>query len=114
MPDWTFDAAHQNGYRSAAFSDSSGQSMSETTLLIKRMPSELKQWLADEAARNKRSMNKEVIRLVEKARALRAAAARPAKDPQTIARIVQDLQAMPVLDTRRMDDALYDPAGMPR
>jgi Arc-like DNA binding domain len=88
--------------------------MSDATLLIKRMPSELKQWLADEAARNARSMNKEAIRLLEEARALREAAIRPARDTQAIARILKDLQSMPVLDTRTMDDALYDQTGMPK
>jgi len=88
--------------------------MSDATLLIKRMPSELKQWLADEAARNARSMNKEAIRLLEEARALREAARRPTRDTQAIARILKDLQAMPVRDTRSMDDALYDETGMPK
>ena len=88
--------------------------MSDATLLIKRMPSELKQWLADEAARNARSMNKETIRLLEEARALREATVRPARDTRAIARILKDLQAMPVLDTRTMDDALYDETGMPK
>ena len=31
--------------------------MTETTLLIKRMPADLKDWLASEAQRNHRSMN---------------------------------------------------------
>jgi len=88
--------------------------MTDATLLIKKMPSELKQWLADEAARNARSMNKETIRLLEEARALRQAATRPARDAQAIARILKDLQAMPVLDARPMDDTLYDGTGMPR
>ena len=88
--------------------------MSDATLLIKRMPSELKQWLASEAARNARSMNKETIRLLEEARAVREAATRPARDTQAIARILRDLQTMPVLDARPMDDALYDETGMPK
>ena len=41
-------------------------------------------------------------------------ATRPAKDTQAIARILKDLQAMPVLDTRAMDDLLYDKTGMPK
>jgi len=88
--------------------------VSDATLLIKKMPSELKQWLADEAARNARSMNKETIRLLEEARALRESATQPARDTLAIARILTDLQAMPVLDTRPMDEALYDETGMPK
>jgi hypothetical protein len=42
--------------------------MTEATLLIKKIPSDLKEWLAAEALRNHRSMNKETIRLLEVAR----------------------------------------------
>ena len=88
--------------------------MSDATLLIKRMPSELKQWLAEEAARNARSMNKETIRLLEEARALRETAARPVRNAQASAQILKDLQALPVHDARPMDEILYDASGMPR
>lgn len=88
--------------------------MSDATLLIKRMPSELKQWLAAEAARNARSMNKETIRLLEEARALRETAARPGRNAQAIAQILKDLQALPVQDARPMDEILYDASGLPR
>lgn len=88
--------------------------MSAATLLIKGIPSELKQWLSEEAARNARSMNKETIRLLDEARALRQAAAKPARNAHAIARILKDLQALPVRDTRSMDQVLYDKAGMPK
>lgn len=88
--------------------------MSGATLLIKRMPSGLKQWLADEVARNARSMNDETIRLLEAARALRESTSRPARNTQAIARILKDLQALPLVDVRAMDAALYDESGMPR
>lgn len=88
--------------------------MNEATMLIKRMPSELKQWLADEAARNDRSMNKETIRLLEEARALRQNAPKPERDTKTIERILKDFRAMPILDKRPMDDVLYDKSGMPK
>ena len=54
--------------------------MSDATLLIKKMPSDLKDWLAAEAQRNHRSMNKETIRLLEEARSLRDKADKPARD----------------------------------
>jgi len=88
--------------------------MTEATMLIKRMPSDLKQWLADEAARNDRSMNKETIRLLEEARALRLSAAKPARDAKRIERILKDFRAMPILDKRPMDDVLYDESGLPK
>ena len=88
--------------------------MSDATLLIKGMPADLKQWLADEATRNARSMNKETIRLLEEARAQRESATRPARNTRAIARILKDLQALPVLDARAMDEALYDASGMPK
>jgi hypothetical protein len=37
-----------------------------------------------------------------------------ARNPQAIARILQDLQGLHVLDVRSMDAALYDETGMPR
>lgn len=88
--------------------------MNDATLLIERMPSGLKQWLADEAARNARSMNDETIRLLEAARALRESATRPARNTHAIARILKDLQALPVVDASAMDEAPYDETGMPR
>ena len=88
--------------------------MSDMTMLIMGMPSELKRWLSDEAARNGRSISDEAICLLEEARARREAATRPARNTQAIARLLKDLQAMPVLDARTMDEALYGETGMPR
>ena len=88
--------------------------MNEASLLIKKLPSGLKQWLADEAARNARSVNDETISLLEEARALRESATRPARNTQAIARILKDLQALPVVDARTMHEALYDETRMYR
>lgn len=87
--------------------------MSDTTILIRGMPSELKQWLADEASRNARSTSEEAVCLLKTARALRESAPRRARNPQAIARILKDLQGLPVLDARSMNAALYDEKGMP-
>lgn len=81
---------------------------------IRGMPSELRQWLADEAARNDRSMSEEAICLLEAARALRESALGSARSPQAIEQILKDLQALPLLDARAMDAVLYDETGMPR
>ena len=87
--------------------------MNDATLLIKKMPADLKLWLAHEAARNDRSMNKETIRLLEEARALRENAPKPERDSKAIAKILKDLRALPVMDKRPMDEVLYDETGMP-
>ncbi len=88
--------------------------MTEATLLIKKMPADLKDWLAAEAVRNHRSMNKETICLLEEARSLRNQAGKPARDAQSIAGILQAMHALPVLDARPMNEALYDASGLPR
>jgi plasmid stability protein len=88
--------------------------MSDATLLIKKMPAELKQWLAREAARHDRSMNKETIRLLEEARALRENAPNAERDPKAIEKILKGLRALPVIDRRPMEEILYDESGMPR
>ena len=88
--------------------------MTEATLLIKKIPSDLKDWLAAEALRNHRSMNKETIRLLEEARSLRDRAGKPERDSQSIANILQAMHALPVLDVRHMNEALYDASGLPQ
>ena len=88
--------------------------VSDATLLIKKMPADLKLWLAREAARNDRSMNKETIRLLEEARALRENASKPERDNEAIQQILKDLQALPIKDKRPMDEVLYDKTGMPK
>ena len=88
--------------------------MTDATLLIKKIPSDLKDWLAAEAQRNRRSMNKETIRLLEEARRVRSKAGKPARDGQSIAGILQAMHNLPVLDARPMSEALYDASGLPR
>lgn len=88
--------------------------MTEATLLIKRIPVDLKQWLVVEAARNDRSMNKEAIRLLEEARAIRENESRPARDAKSIARILEKIRSLPTLDARPINEMLYDESGMPK
>ena len=89
-------------------------SMTVATLLIKKMPADLKDWLAGEAQRNHRSTNKQIIFLLEKARSLGSTATKPARDAQAIAGVLQAMQALPVLDSRPMNDVLYDTSGLPQ
>lgn len=86
----------------------------EATLSIKRMPADLKDWLASEAHRNHRTMNKEAIRLLEEARALREKAAPPERDPRALATILASMHALPVQDARPLDEVLYDASGLPQ
>ncbi len=88
--------------------------MTEATLLIKRMPADLKTWLAGEAQRNHRSMNKETIQLLEEARALRDKVAKPERDAQALANILATMHALPVLDARPSNEMLYDASGLPQ
>ena len=88
--------------------------VSDATLLIKKVPSDLKDWLAAEALRNHRSMNKETIRLLEEARSLRDKAGKPARSVQSIAGILRTMHALPVLDARPMNVVLYDASGLPQ
>lgn len=88
--------------------------MNDATLLIKKMPAELKQWLAKEAAQHDRSMNKEAIRLLEEARSLRESTSAPRGDEKTVAQILKNLHALPLLDKRPMEEILYDEGGMPK
>ena len=87
--------------------------MNDATLLIKRIPADLKLWLAREATRNDRSMSQETIRLLEEARAMRESAPKPERDRKAIERIVKDLRALPIEDKRPMDEVLYGESGMP-
>lgn len=88
--------------------------MSDTTLVIRGMPSDLKQWLFNEAARNGRSMSDEAVCLLATARAVRETVCRRTRNPQAIGQILKDLQGLPLLDARAMDAVLYDETGMPR
>ena len=86
--------------------------MNDANLLIKKMPSDLKLWLAREAGRNDRSMNKETIRLLEEARALRENVQKHDRESSAIEQIIKDLRALPILDARPMNEVLYDESGM--
>lgn len=81
-------------------------------MLIKQMPDELKTWIADEARRNHRSMNKEALALLETARAQRAA--RPRADAADIDALLARFRGLPDLDRRSADEILgYDANGLP-
>jgi len=81
-------------------------------MLIKQMPGDLKAWIADEARRHHRSMNKEAVALLETARAQRAGQT-PATAGDIDALLVR-FRALPDLDRRAADEILgYDDNGLP-
>ena len=81
-------------------------------MLIKQIPDELKTWIADEARRHHRSMNKEALALLETARAQRAG--RPHADAGDIDALLARFRALRDLDRRTDDEILgYDDNGLP-
>lgn len=81
-------------------------------ILIKQMPDDLKAWIAEEARRHRRSMNKEAIAQLEAARARGAGHRREAG--QGVDGLLARFRALPDLDRRSADEILgYDDAGLP-
>lgn len=81
-------------------------------MLIKQMPDELKTWIADEARRHRRSMNKEALALLETARAQRAGP--PRAGEADIDALLTRFRRLPELDRRTADEILgYDEQGLP-
>jgi 23S rRNA pseudoU1915 N3-methylase RlmH len=87
--------------------------MSEV-MTIKQMSADLKRYWAEEAKRHDRSMNKEVLRVLEEERARREAAKSPAKDMDSIMAAARRLQSFAVVDQRPIEEILYDEEGMPK
>lgn len=87
--------------------------MSEV-LTLKQMPDDLKKFWAAEAKRNARSINGEIIRVLEEERARREGAVPPVKNMAEIMEAAQRSQSFKVVDARPIEDILYDEAGMPK
>ena len=87
--------------------------MSEV-MIIKQIPVDLKKFWADEAKRHDRSMNREVLRVLEEERTRRQAAQPSVKDIDSILAAASRLQSFAVLDDRPIDELLYDENGMPK
>jgi len=81
-------------------------------ILIKQVPDDLKTWIAEEARRHHRSMNKETVVLLEAARARRASQPRDAG--QDMDGLLARFRALPEIDRRSADEILgYDETGLP-
>ena len=87
--------------------------MSEV-MIIKQIPVDLKQFWAAEAKRHDRSMNREVLRVLEEERTRRQAAQTSIKNIEGILAAASTLQSFAVLDDRSIDELLYDENGMPK
>ena len=83
-------------------------------MTIKQVPDDLKRFWADEAKRHDRSMNKEVLRVLEEERARREAAKAPSKDVDSIKAAARRLQSFALVDQRAIEEILYDAEGMPK
>jgi hypothetical protein len=83
-------------------------------LTIKNIPSELKSYWSDEAKRNFRSMDSEIIRVLEDERRRRAPPALPKKDFAEIMEAVRRVQSHPIIDHCPIDAILYDDDGLPK
>ncbi|MFM9968663.1 MAG: FitA-like ribbon-helix-helix domain-containing protein [Burkholderiales bacterium] len=81
-------------------------------MLIKQMPDDLKIWIADEARRHHRSMNKEALALLASARTQRAGS--PQADAGDVEGLLARFRALPDLDRRTAVEILgYDENGLP-
>lgn len=89
-----------------------GGHMSEV-MTIKQIPADLMRYWAEEAKRHDRSMNKEVLRVLEEERARREASQAIVKDMGSIMLAARRLQSFAVIDHRPIEDILYDNEGMP-
>ena len=85
-----------------------------TVMTIKQVPDDLKRFWADEAKRHDRSMNKEVLRVLEVERSRREAATAPSKDIESIRAAARRLQSFALVDQRAVEEILYDDEGMPK
>lgn len=80
-------------------------------MLIKQIPDDLKAWIAGEAQRNHRSMNKEVIAMLQ---ALRLGQVAGQSKKLAVEQILAQYAALPELDSRSPDEILgYDQDGLP-
>lgn len=88
--------------------------MSTEIITIKQVPPELKSFWAEQARQHDRSMNKELIRLLELERQRRLGERSAQKDRRAIDAIIKAMRDLPVIDARPVNEMLYDDEGMPK
>jgi hypothetical protein len=85
------------------------------TLTLRDVPDDLHDWLKRQAEAHHRSVNKEVIALLETLRGQRGAMWSPEERYARLMKISRAGAARPVLDTHSEDDILgHDEDGLPR
>lgn len=87
-------------------------------ITIRELPDDLQEFLKIDAAKNHRSVNKQVIVALDDYRARKQAEQKPMLTPQEKLAKVREIQtefaALPVLDPRTSDEILgYDAQGLP-
>lgn len=84
-------------------------------ITLRNVPEELHLWLKQQAASHRRSVNQEIITLLNAARSRPAAAdSTPAEKRARIRRIAQRTAELQVIDTRSEEDILGSgPDGLP-
>jgi hypothetical protein len=84
-------------------------------LSITDIPADLKRFWIDEAKTNGRSIDEEIILVLQAARGRREpGAVTAAKDIAEIMEAARRLQNLPIRDNRSLEDILYDSDGMPK
>lgn len=83
-----------------------------TTITVRDIPDEIHHWLRAQATSHHRSLNKEVIAVLDAARGTAGRRQRISMD--AVRDIVQRCAAAPDLDTRSADEIVgYDETGIP-
>ncbi len=81
-------------------------------MLIKKMPLELKEWVAAEAREHRRSLNQEVIALLEKAK--KESTKPPRGSDRDIQAVLDRYRGLPTRDGRSADEIMgYGDNGLP-
>jgi len=83
-------------------------------ITIKQVPHELKVFWNNRAKLNSRSMNKEIIRLLEEERMRLLGSTPVIKDRKQIHEVIREMHSLPTIDGRPVDEILYDADGMPK
>ena len=83
-----------------------------TTMTVRDLPDEIHAWLKAQATSHHRSINKEVIAVLDAARG--TAARRPRISMDAVMDIAHTCSTAPDLDTRTADEIIgYDNSGIP-
>ncbi|MGB4345487.1 MAG: hypothetical protein WBJ21_03720 [Burkholderiaceae bacterium] len=86
--------------------------MSTDVITIKQVPQDLKAFWSEQAKANDRSMNRELIRLLDSERKRLLGLQGNFKNFEKINAVVKAVHALPSLDDRPVNDILYDDLGM--